>query len=289
MNDIPTPHAEEPSTTAPSAGTQKAVFLDRDGTLIRDYAHGSDPTQTQPLPGVVEALDALQSAGYLLVVVTNQSGVARGFYSVAEAKAAGAHLAAVLKAAGVSLDGYYLSPYHRDGRIPRFSKDSEWRKPGPGMLAQAAQDLDIDLAASWTLGDNLSDVEAGMAAGGRGILVDTGALAYPQGQTLPATLTDPRIQVARNLPHAAALIVHAPAADAKDPQESESNHAQEFWSALPSESLIRPTRPSDDRDTGEPSAWPDTDWMIRAALDGVRLQAQKIGAGDSPMRSPTAE
>jgi D-glycero-D-manno-heptose 1,7-bisphosphate phosphatase len=269
MNDVSNSQAGEiPAVGASGMASRRAVFLDRDGTLIRDYAHGSDPSQTQPLPGVVEALEALQAAGYRLVVVTNQSGVARGYYSVDEARAAGAHLAAVLKGAGVRLDGYYLSPFHRDGQIPRFSRESEWRKPGSGMLAQAAEDLKLDLSSSWMLGDNLSDVEAGLAAGGRGILVDTGALAFSDGAALPKSLADPGIRVARNLPHAAKIILAEDAADAAD-----AAGEREFWAPLPADCLLRPARPAVARATGEPSPWPDTDWMIRAALDGVRLQS----------------
>ncbi|MBK8540483.1 MAG: HAD-IIIA family hydrolase [Ardenticatenia bacterium] len=185
-----------------------AVFLDRDGTLVRDLAWGAEPGELELLPGVLPALRALRAAGYALVVVSNQAGVARGLFDLAEARRSGAHLAAILAAAGASLDGYYFSPYHeREGRMPAFSRASEARKPGAGMLRAAAADLALDLGRSWLIGDHLSDLAAGLAAGGRAILVDIGQLAWPTAEVIPALLRDPRTLVARNLPHAASLIL----------------------------------------------------------------------------------
>ncbi|HRA19320.1 MAG TPA: HAD-IIIA family hydrolase, partial [Anaerolineae bacterium] len=185
-----------------------AVFLDRDGTLVRDLAWGAEPGELELLPGVLPALRALRAAGYALVVVSNQAGVARGLFDLAEARRSGAHLAAILAAAGASLDGYYFSPYHeREGRMPAFSRASEARKPGAGMLRAAAADLALDLGRLWLIGDHLSDLAAGLAAGGRAILVDIGQLAWPTADAVPAILHDPGVLIARNLPHAAALIL----------------------------------------------------------------------------------
>ena len=195
----------------PPLSARPAVFLDRDGTLVRDLAWGAEPGELELLPGVVPALRALRAAGYALVVVSNQAGVARGLFDLAEARRSGAHLAAILAAAGASLDGYYFSPYHeREGRMPAFSRASEVRKPGAGMLRAAAADLALDLGRSWLIGDHLSDLAAGLAAGGRAILVDIGQLAWPTAEVIPALLRDPRTLVARNLPHAASLILASP-------------------------------------------------------------------------------
>ncbi|RIL07507.1 histidinol-phosphatase, partial [bacterium] len=132
-------HAQRAPDPAPAPAP--AVFLDRDGTLVRDFRHGADPAALTLLPGVAPALRRLQAAGYRLVVVTNQAGVARGLFTVDEARAAGRHVAALLGAAGVRLAGYYLAPYHADGVVPRYAVAHPDRKPGPGMLVRAAAAL----------------------------------------------------------------------------------------------------------------------------------------------------
>ena len=242
----------------PPLSARPAVFLDRDGTLVRDLAWGAEPGELELLPGVLPALRALRAAGYALVVVSNQAGVARGLFDLAEARRSGAHLAAILAAAGASLDGYYFSPYHeREGRMPAFSRASEARKPGAGMLRAAAADLALDLGRSWLIGDHLSDLAAGLAAGGRAILVDIGQLAWPTAEAIPAILHDPRTLVARNLPHAASLILASPSPP-RDP-------------SLPLATLVRPTPPPDDRAPGEPCPWPDEPWLARAEADGLLL------------------
>jgi len=144
------------------------VFLDRDGTLIRDLAHAADPATVRPLPGVVVALRALQQAGYALVVASNNSGVARGLFTAGEAREMGRRLLAVLARRGVTIDGYYFCPHHpTEGRVPGLDVECDCRKPRPGMLLQAAGELGLDLPASWMVGDLPSDVLAGEAAGTR--------------------------------------------------------------------------------------------------------------------------
>lgn len=230
-----------------------AVFLDRDGTLVRDLAWGAEPGELELLPGVLPALRALRAAGFALVVASNQAGVARGLFDLDEGLRSGAHLSALLAAAGAPLDGYYLSPYHEHaGRVAAFSRATEARKPGPGMLWAAAADLDLDLARSWIIGDHLSDVSAGLATGGRAILLDIGQLGWPTPDAIPAILRDPRTRIARNLPHAAALILHS-------------------GSSLPVETLVRSAPPPDHRAPGEPCPWPNLAWLARAAADGRLL------------------
>lgn len=236
-----------------------ATFLDRDGTLVRDLAWVAEPGELELLPGVLPALRALRAAGYALVVASNQAGVARGLFDLDEGLRSGAHLAALLAAAGAPLDGYYLSPYHeQEGRVAAFSRASEARKPGAGMLRSAAADLDLDLARSWIIGDHLSDAAAGLAAGGRALLLDIGQLGWPAAEAIPAILHDPRTLIARNLPHAAALILATQAP---------------LGPPIPLQTLVRPTPPPDDRAPGEPCPWPDLAWLARAEADGLLLAA----------------
>ncbi len=144
-----------------------AVFLDRDGTINREVHYLSRPDQVELLPGAGEGLRRLAGAGYLLVVVTNQSGVSRGYFTRTDLDAIHARLARELEAAGVALAGVYCCVAHPEDRDPE-------RKPGTGMIARAAADLGIDLAASWFVGDKTVDVQTGRNAGLRTVLVQTG-------------------------------------------------------------------------------------------------------------------
>jgi D-glycero-D-manno-heptose 1,7-bisphosphate phosphatase len=257
-----------------------AVFLDRDGTLVRDLAWGAEPGELELLPGTAPALRALRAAGFALVVVSNQAGVARGLFDLGEARRSAAHLAALLAAAGAPLDGYYVSPYHESaGREPAFSRASEARKPGAGMPRAAAADLDLDLARSWIVGDHPSDVAAGLAAGGRGILLDIGQLGWPTAEAMPAILGDPRVLIARNLPHAADLILATPAASPPAVAGEEAGgrgggaDLPILGPSLAPQTLVRPPPPPDDRAPGEPCPWPDEARLARAEADGRLLAA----------------
>jgi D-glycero-D-manno-heptose 1,7-bisphosphate phosphatase len=150
----------------------KAIFLDRDNTLIEDPGYISHPDQVKLLDGVAETLVELRQMGYKLVVASNQSGVARGI--VTEQMLAEIHerLQELLGRQGAALDKIYYCPDHPDGAIPRYRKESSWRKPAPGMLLAAAEDLDIDLTDSWLVGDSARDIDAGKAAGCKTILIE---------------------------------------------------------------------------------------------------------------------
>lgn len=162
-----------------------AVFLDRDGTLIREKEYLADPDGVSLFPGATDALDKLRRAGYALVVVTNQSGIARGIYAEADYEAVARRLDRILEDAGAPLDATYHCPHH-----PDLSGPCDCRKPGTGMYLRAAEDLDLDLAASWYVGDKLSDVLPARALGGKGILVRTG-----YGREYEPTLPDGMIAV----------------------------------------------------------------------------------------------
>ncbi len=250
-----------------------AVFLDRDGTLVRDFAHGADPAAFELLPGVPEALGALAGAGYRLVVVSNQSGVARGYYTAGEARATAARVAALLARHGVRLSGYYFCPHHRRGAIPRFAVACACRKPAPGMLLRAAAERGLNLEASWIVGDTLGDVGAGLATGVRPVLLDVGTIALAAGNDPPDVLADPRTLIARNLAHAARLILGPPASrPARHPPTSTSTFGTlETFDVddapLPLSSLIRPAPPPDDRRPGTSHPLPDEAWLERARAD----------------------
>jgi D-glycero-D-manno-heptose 1,7-bisphosphate phosphatase len=143
-----------------------AVFLDRDGTLIEDVGYPRDPDQVRILPDAAEGLQRLGSAGLLLVVVSNQSGIARGLVSTAEAAAVQERFVADFAAAGISFAGIYVCP-HGPGEGCRC------RKPSPGMLLDAARDLGIALGNSFVIGDKGSDTEAGKRAGCEAILLNS--------------------------------------------------------------------------------------------------------------------
>ncbi len=152
-----------------------AAFIDRDGVLNEERAFVHRPEDFVFVPGAIEALRLLQEAGYRLVVVTNQSGIARGLYREADYLALTAHMRSSLEARGVRLDAVEYCPHLPDAPVARFRVDCDCRKPRPGMLLKAMEALDIDPQASFLVGDRPSDVEAGRAAGlGRCFLVRTG-------------------------------------------------------------------------------------------------------------------
>jgi D,D-heptose 1,7-bisphosphate phosphatase len=152
--------------------SNKAIFLDRDGTLIEDPGYLNHPEQVQLLEGVAEALIELRNMGYMLIVTTNQSAVARGIVSEKVLGEIHNRLRQLLTERGAYLDQIYYCPYHPDGVIPKYRKESEWRKPNPGMLLAASEDMDIDLSQSWKIGDSSRDIEAGLRAGCKTILVN---------------------------------------------------------------------------------------------------------------------
>ena len=150
----------------------KAVFFDRDDTLINDPGYIQRPEQVFLLPGAAEALIQLKKMGYLIVVVTNQSGVARGLITEEQLERIHQRLKKLFAAEGAEIDAIYYCPYHPEGTVKDFSIESNLRKPNAGMFFQAEQDLDIDLEQSWMIGDSYRDIKAGKAAGCHTILVD---------------------------------------------------------------------------------------------------------------------
>jgi D-glycero-D-manno-heptose 1,7-bisphosphate phosphatase len=145
--------------------SDKAIFLDRDDTLIEDPGYINHPNQVKLLDGAAEALIELKAMGYKLIVVSNQSGVARGIVSEKTLGEIHNRLKQLLAEKGASLDRIYYCPYHPDGTVAKYRKESSWRKPNPGMLLAAASEMDIDLSRSWMIGNSSRDIEAGLQAG----------------------------------------------------------------------------------------------------------------------------
>ena len=152
----------------------KAVFLDKDGTLVENIPYNVDPDLIQLSDGALEGLRLLQERGYQLFVVTNQSGVARGYFEEQALMAVEKRLQELVSIAGIQLTGFYYCPHHPRGSVPKYAVECSCRKPQPGLLQKAALQHRINLASSWLVGDILHDVEAGNRAGCRTVLVDNG-------------------------------------------------------------------------------------------------------------------
>ncbi len=153
-----------------SLPSRKAVFLDRDGTLNVNFGYVHRRQDWEWIDGAIKALKSLQSAGFELVIVTNQAGIARGYYQPADVEALHDWMRAELAAHGVTLTGIYYCPHHPDFGETRHCS---CRKPQAGMLVQAAQDLRLDLEQSWIIGDQLTDAAAGLKAGTKAVVIGT--------------------------------------------------------------------------------------------------------------------
>jgi D,D-heptose 1,7-bisphosphate phosphatase len=153
----------------------RAVFIDKDGTLVHDVPYNVDPSSIRMRADADFALRCLQDAGYALILVSNQPGVAHGFFSESDLVQVWRHLEFELAAKGVSLHAIYYCPHHPDGRDARYARACDCRKPDPGLLRRAAVEQGFDLSESWMVGDILDDIEAGNRAGCRTVLLDVGS------------------------------------------------------------------------------------------------------------------
>jgi len=157
-----------------TAPRRPAVFMDRDGCLTEEVGYVNHPSRIRLLPRTAEAVRRLNQARIAAVMVTNQAGVARGYFSEETLHAANERMRRELEAAGARLDGLYVCMHHpREGRPP-YRADCDCRKPRPGLLTRAAAELGLDLRASVMVGDRLSDVATGQSVGAAGVLVLTG-------------------------------------------------------------------------------------------------------------------
>jgi len=181
-----------------------AVFLDRDGTVIEDVGYLDAVEQIAFFPWSVDAIRALNRAGLPVVVITNQSGVARGRFT--EAHVAEAHRAidARLAAGNAHIDAYYYCPHHPDGAVPEYTRVCDCRKPGRGLVDRAVRDLSLDAARSFVVGDRWLDIGMAHAIGGRGILVRTGVGAAQEREPVEGVTAD---AIVDNLAAAASWIL----------------------------------------------------------------------------------
>ena len=147
--------------------TRNVLFLDRDGVINVDVGYLSDPAQLEFIPGAIEAMKEAQQRGYDIIVVTNQSGVARGFYTEDDVQALHKEMSRRLEAEGVKILAYYYCPHHPEGTVEAYKQDCDCRKPNSGMLTKAIEDWNVDVDGSFLVGDKPSDVEAAESIGMR--------------------------------------------------------------------------------------------------------------------------
>jgi D-glycero-D-manno-heptose 1,7-bisphosphate phosphatase len=166
-----------------------AVLLDRDGTLAHEVGYINHLSRFQLYPFAVEAVRLANRAGFLAVVVTNQAGVARGYFPETMIEVVHGHMRAVMESGGARLDGIYYCPHHPSVGEPPYRQDCDCRKPRPGLALRAAAELGIDLSRSWVVGDRPGDLELAGRVGARGALVKTG---YGLGELTFNRATFPR-------------------------------------------------------------------------------------------------
>jgi len=153
----------------------RACFLDRDGVIIEDVNYLSDPGHAKLCPGVAEALNLLRKNGYKLIVVSNQSGVARGYFTMKAVEAVQMRIEKLLKKEDAAIDAWYNCPHLPEGKVKEFAVDCDCRKPKPGLLLRAAKEHSLEIPQSFMIGDKIRDLEAGFNAGcKRAALVLTG-------------------------------------------------------------------------------------------------------------------
>jgi len=188
---------------------RQACFFDRDGVIIEEADYIHDPALVRLCPFAADAVRAMHDAGRLVIVVSNQSGIARGYFTEAELKAVDARMNELLEAEGAHIDATYYCYHHKKGVVPEYTCDCDCRKPKPGLFLQAAKELGIDLAESFMIGDKESDLEAGINAGCRGVaLVRTGHGVHQNIEKIPQA-----VDVGDVLTAAKELLSRYPAAD----------------------------------------------------------------------------
>ena len=195
--------------------SERAVFLDRDNTIIANDGYLGDPTGVKLLPGAAAAIASLRRLGFRIIVVSNQSGVARGMFDEAAVESVNQEMIRQLKEqAGAHVDASYYCPYHPDATVPEYKLDHEWRKPKPGMLKAAREDFNLDLAQCWMIGDQPRDVAAGASAGCRTILLSDPEKQMEGNDNVPAITPN---FIVRSLADAARIIVREGNSANRDP------------------------------------------------------------------------
>ncbi|HET7086153.1 MAG TPA: HAD family hydrolase [Rhizomicrobium sp.] len=172
-------------------GKRRALILDRDGVINVDHGYVHRPDQCQFVDGIFELARAFADRGFLIVIATNQAGIGRGLYGEEDFQAFMAWMKGEFRKHGIDIAAVYHCPDHPTAGIGAYRRENPWRKPGPGMFLQAAKDLNLDLARSWSVGDKLSDMEAAQAAGvgmrvlfRHGPLKDSGTISFRYADSL---------------------------------------------------------------------------------------------------------
>jgi D-glycero-D-manno-heptose 1,7-bisphosphate phosphatase len=157
-----------------SRASRRAVFLDRDGTIIEEVGYLDRAERVEFYPWTIDAIRAFNRAGLAVVMISNQSGVARGFFTETVVDHVHAHMEAMLAEGGARIDAYYYCPHHPDGKVAGYTQPCDCRKPGRGLVDRAVRELDVDPARSFVVGDRWVDVALARAVGASGVLVRTG-------------------------------------------------------------------------------------------------------------------
>jgi len=168
------------------ASGRPGVLLDRDGTIIRDHGYVGSVDRVEFIPGAADAIARFNRAGVPVAVVTNQAGVARGFYGIEDVERVHGFITDWLAANGAWIDLFLSCPYHPDGVVPPFARASEDRKPRPGMARAAAAALQLDLRSSWVVGDRPEDVGLAAAVGASAIYLGADNIKGPRVWSLPS-------------------------------------------------------------------------------------------------------
>jgi D-glycero-D-manno-heptose 1,7-bisphosphate phosphatase len=161
-----------------------ALFLDRDGVINEEVGFLHRPEEIRFVPGIFELIRKARSHGYAIIVITNQSGIGRGLYSEDQFHALMQHMRALLAVEDADVDAVYFSPFHPVHGLDEYKRDTDCRKPGPGMLLRAAEEHDLDLTRSALIGDRCSDLAAGAAAGVPLLILLTGTESFPCEQEM---------------------------------------------------------------------------------------------------------
>jgi D,D-heptose 1,7-bisphosphate phosphatase len=262
---------------------ERAVFLDRDNTIIDNDGYLGDPSKVKLMPGAGTALASLRALGYRLIVISNQSGVARGMFKEADVEAVNDEMSRQLrKQAGAYIDASYYCPFHPEATVPAYRVDHDWRKPKPGMLKQAAADFHLDLAQCWMVGDQGRDVAAGTAAGCRTILLRDPEHRPAGGYEAETTngMVSPSF-VVRTLSDAARIIVREGRHSQPPPPPPPAPPAPEEPPAAPAPAAVAPTPPP-------PPPPPVVDAEELAARVAEKL-ARKFAAMSAPPAAPVPE
>ena len=184
-----------------------AVFIDRDGTINEQMGYINHVSRFMLLPGSAEAIKLFNDHGHLVIIVSNQSGVARGYFPMALVNEVHDHMKALLERDDARVDGIFFCPHYPRGKLPEYSTTCECRKPKTGLIRMACEDFDIDMANSYVIGDRCTDIELARNAGLKGILVKTGyglgdlEYVFPYLSFKPFHTTDDLLDAAKWIVH----------------------------------------------------------------------------------------